>query len=152
MFAAEVLGNHYRKQAMSDNDRLEANLKREVSAFKSSQHKSNSRLGMSNRTVAQTNYVGWALAWYLQRNCARCTSVFQGLEGVILAQVKIGWYQIEENWLSDGTVDVAISDRRTNELVAFQIDNLEDYDKVIQFLDTNRQIGVLSQLNVANGN
>ncbi|OZC34962.1 hypothetical protein B9Q17_00225 [Marinobacter vinifirmus] len=69
-----------------------------------------------------------------------------------MAQVKIGWYQIEENWLSDGTVDVAISDRRTNELVAFQIDNLEDYDKVIQFLDTNRQIGVLSQLNVANGN
>lgn len=52
MFAAEVLGNHYKKQAMSDNDRLEANLKREVSAFKSSQHKSNSRLGMSNRTVA----------------------------------------------------------------------------------------------------
>ncbi|MGI5310357.1 hypothetical protein [Rheinheimera sp. WS51] len=69
-----------------------------------------------------------------------------------MAQVKIGWYQIEENWLSDGTIDVAISDRRTNELVAFQIDNLEDYDKVIQFLDTNRQIGVLSQLNVANGN
>ncbi|HHF0534538.1 TPA: hypothetical protein ACPHXL_003499 [Vibrio alginolyticus] len=69
-----------------------------------------------------------------------------------MAQVKIGWYQIEENWLSDGTVDVAISDRRTNELVAFQIDNLEDYDKVIQFLDQNRQIGVLSQLNVANGN
>lgn len=69
-----------------------------------------------------------------------------------MAQVRIGWYQIEENWLSDGTIDVAISDRRTNELVAFQIDNLEDYDKVIQFLDTNRQIGVLSQLNVANGN
>ncbi|WP_348700936.1 hypothetical protein [uncultured Limnobacter sp.] len=69
-----------------------------------------------------------------------------------MAQVKIGWYQIEENWLSDGTIDVAISDRRTNELVAFQIDNLEDYDKVIQFLDMNRQIGVLSQLNVANGN
>lgn len=69
-----------------------------------------------------------------------------------MAQVKIGWYQIEENWLSDGTVDVAISDRRTNELVAFQIDNLEDYDKVIQFLDQNRQIGVLSRLNVANGN
>ena len=52
MFAAEVLGNHYKKQAMSDNDRLEENLKREVSAFKSSQHKSNSRLSMSNRTVA----------------------------------------------------------------------------------------------------
>ena len=68
-----------------------------------------------------------------------------------MAQVKIGWYQIEENWLSDGTVDVAISDRRTNELVAFQIDNLEG-NKVIQFLDQNRQIGVLSQLNVANGN
>ena len=69
-----------------------------------------------------------------------------------MAQVQIGWYQIEENWLSDGTVDAAISDRRTNELVAFQVDNLEDYDKVIQFLDQNRQIAALSQLNVANGN
>ena len=69
-----------------------------------------------------------------------------------MAQVIIGWYQIEENWLTDGTIDVAISDRRTNELVAFQIANLEDYDKVIRFLDQNQQMGVLSKLNVANGN
>ena len=69
-----------------------------------------------------------------------------------MAQVIIGWYQIEEDWLTDGAIDVAIRDRRTNELVAFQIANLEDYDKVIRFLDQNQQMGVLSKLNVANGN
>ncbi|MBQ4840172.1 hypothetical protein [Pseudoalteromonas luteoviolacea] len=69
-----------------------------------------------------------------------------------MAEVKIGWYHIEESFEADGTIDMAIRDKRTNELVAFQIDSLEDYDKIIDFLDQNRQLGVLSKLNVANGN
>ena len=69
-----------------------------------------------------------------------------------MSQIKIGWYNLEEDFLSDGAIDIAIRDRRTNELVAFQINNLEDYDKLVQFLDENRQLGVLSKLDVANGN
>ncbi|HHF0534537.1 TPA: hypothetical protein ACPHXL_003498 [Vibrio alginolyticus] len=51
-YAAQVLGNHYRNKAMSDNDRLEANLKRETEAFKASRRGSKPRLSMSKWAVA----------------------------------------------------------------------------------------------------
>ena len=69
-----------------------------------------------------------------------------------MAQITIGWYLIDESFEADGTIDVAIKDKRTNDFVLFRIEGLESYDKLIEYLDQNRQVGVLSKLKVANGN
>ena len=71
---------------------------------------------------------------------------FQGLEIRMGNRVNLGWYQIDETLDSEGSFDLAIRDRRTGELVAVKIDNIEDYNSLIEFLESNRQVGVLTQL------
>ncbi|MEK7500132.1 MAG: hypothetical protein AAB649_06015 [Patescibacteria group bacterium] len=61
-------------------------------------------------------------------------------------KVNLGWYHIDETLDARGSFDLAIKDRRTGELVAVKIDNIEDYNKLIEFLEINRQVGVLTQL------
>lgn len=63
--------------------------------------------------------------------------------------VVCGWYHIDENVDTEGHIDLAIRDRRTGELVGVQIDNLEDYNALLTFLQNNRQVGVLKQLKSA---
>jgi hypothetical protein len=75
----------------------------------------------------------------------------QGLKGVVMAQVKIGWYLIEESFEADGSIDMAIRDKRSNELVSFQVNSLEDYDKIISYLKNNQQLNMLSKLKTALG-
>lgn len=60
-------------------------------------------------------------------------------------RIKLGWYHIEESVDSEGDIDLAIRDPRTGELVVCKVD-LESQTKLLEFLDKNRQIGVLSQL------
>lgn len=63
-----------------------------------------------------------------------------------MSDIKIGWFQLEQDIDADGVFDIAIRDKRTDELIAFKLDNLEDYDKLIEFLQSNRKVGTLQKL------
>lgn len=68
-----------------------------------------------------------------------------------MAYSKIGWYQVEEDFRSDGVIELAVFDQRTNELVCFDLQTFVEYDKFIDLLDANRDAGTLSQINVFDG-
>lgn len=61
------------------------------------------------------------------------------------------WYDVQEDFLEDGSIKLAIRDKRSNELVTLNLD-LEDYNALIDFLNENRNVGTLSSLAVASGN
>jgi len=54
---------------------------------------------------------------------------------------KIGWYELEEQFGDE--INVVVCDRRTGEVVVFNLDSLEAHDKLIAYLDSNRQVGAL---------
>ena len=60
--------------------------------------------------------------------------------------VIVGWYQVSEEFFPDG-IDIAIRDPRTNEVVAFKIDNdLAKLDRLYEYLENNQRVGVLTRL------
>ena len=63
--------------------------------------------------------------------------------------VKIGWFHLEQDIDADGTFDIAISDKRTHELISFKLDNLEDYDSLVRFLIDNPSVVTLQRLTKA---
>ena len=59
---------------------------------------------------------------------------------------RIGWYQLEEDFQSDGTIEVAVYDPRSGELVVLELDTIEEHTKLLELLDNNRQVGTLSRV------
>lgn len=51
-YAAQILGEHYRNRSLSDQDCLEANLKRDVESFRASRIASKNSSSMSKWTAA----------------------------------------------------------------------------------------------------
>ncbi|WP_018694187.1 hypothetical protein [Algicola sagamiensis] len=68
-----------------------------------------------------------------------------------MSEVKIGWFSVEEVFIV-GDIDVAIRDRRNNDVIAFRVDSLEgleQYNQLIELLLHHQEMGVLKELDLA---